>query len=607
MSKPPPKGQMYLFDSVSPPLHDGSYRLTAATNVEYSQAAPSFSEQRFFDVVGPRFSVPSAMVAGTFPPANSHGDYQNKLPHIVLSRRTLPWERVIAPTSQIPVPTHGEIGPQPIPGPVPWVALLLFEEGEYTFQRNMPLDQVLGPDVFQKLGSPANITCDAVTAPLDLVKKVMPSVEELQLLSHVRWVNVDDRELNAADGDGHYAVVVANRLPQQQKQYRAFLVSLEGRLDLVTADPPSKDENPPPAGGAAGASGNLAGKTSQTAPRVSVSSGGAKSSLPGQTAAGPTAASGPVNAAEGVHNREIDTSFALSEPPAHTIAPAVEGPGRIPDFLNETSLIVLTSWKFTCEGPGPFRKLMQNLDVAMFGTVQDIGHPALGDTGHLQMTLQDRLGASESVWYRGPLVPWQLTRDDLGPYHSADQCRRVTPETGAEDISYAAAFEIGRLLAAADPRLAKALMQWRRESYKQSARASTIRAFNSRVPLDLPAGLAEQLHISIVPKAAASAIDSVVASGPIIADAQGLDAVSGAPGLSPVQLAFAWNLSSPNEAETLLAGTGGTLGAAVSAPRRTSRPDTTLGAVASDTGGLDRLSAARDRIVENATGLLEEP
>ncbi len=82
---------------------------------------------------------------------------------------------------------------------------------------------------------------------------------------------------------------------------------------------------------------------------------------------------------------------------------------------------------------------------AMFGNVANPGHLPLSDTGHLQIALDDRLGAVEQVWYRGPLVPYQLTRDPLGPYHSADQARRVTPETGAEDISYAAAFEVGRL------------------------------------------------------------------------------------------------------------------------------------------------------------------
>ena len=67
-----------------------------------------------------------------------------------------------------------------------------------------------------------------------------------------------------------------------------------------------------------------------------------------------------------------------------------------------------------------------------------------------------------------------LTRDPLGPYHSADQARRVVVETGAENISYACAFETGRLLAAADARLAQELMRWRRTAFRASARDTSI-------------------------------------------------------------------------------------------------------------------------------------
>src|SRR5262249_10575797 len=118
------------------------------------------------------------------------------------------------------------------------------------------------------------------------------------------------------------------------------------------------------------------------------------------------------------------------------------------------------------------------------------------DTGHLPVKLEARDGTEQEVLYRGPLVPFSLTRDTLGPYHSADQARRVSVETGAEDISYAAAFEAGRLLAAADGRLAQELMRWRQDAFKQSVRADDITAvrntlsmaqpLDARVPVLLP-------------------------------------------------------------------------------------------------------------------------
>jgi hypothetical protein len=54
-------------------------------------------------------------------------------------------------------------------------------------------------------------------------------------------------------------------------------------------------------------------------------------------------------------------------------------------------------------------------------------------------------------------------RETGGPYHSADQARRLDPATGLENLGYAAAFEIGRLMALGDPRFALDLMHWRRD------------------------------------------------------------------------------------------------------------------------------------------------
>jgi len=589
MTPAPPQGEMYLFDSITPPLEDGSYSVTASTNVTYAGNNPSFSQQYYFDIVGPRFTVPQAMVAGTYPPANSHGTYQNFLPHIVLNRRTLPWERSIAPLAQMPQPAPDPAGVPPLQGPVPWVALLVFQDGEYTFKTNVPLEQAVPAPVFQSLGSPANVTCDAVMVPLTLVASIMPSVEELELLAHVRWVNVDDKELNTSGGDGYFSVVVANRLPQAGGQYRAFLVSLEGRTDLVTANPPPATTTGAP----------VAAASKIAAARVLTDAEAATS--PASPA--PTSPAAPTGT--GTRNAAIDTSFTLTQAPVHFFPGTIQGLDTFMPYQAQASLVVLTSWQFTCEGPGPFRNLMQNLDDAMFGTVQNTGHPPLTDTGHLPVTLNDRLGASEQVWYRGPLVPWQLSRDTLGPYHAADQCRRVTPETGAEDISYGAAFEIGRLLGAADPRFAQALMRWRRESYRQSARASTINAFNALVPLGLTGKLAQDLHTPVAPLAAAAAVNSVVQSAPPIADAHGLVQVQNQQGLQAAQVAQAWNLSAA-AATTLLNGTGGALGAAIPTHAQTARPDASLSTVAADTSGLDRLTAARTQAIQNATVILEE-
>jgi hypothetical protein len=271
---------------------------------------------------------------------------------------------------------------------------------------------------------------------------------------------------------------------------------------------------------------------------------------------------------------------------------------------NLARLVVLQTWQFTCTTGGTFFEIMQALDVGMIGKVASPGHPPLLDTGHLQLPLQDRAGVPETAWYRGPLVPWELTRDPLGPYHSADQARRATPETGAEDVSYAAAFEVGRLLAAADPRLAQELMRWRRESYRQAARADGLAAIARVSGVQLPADLAERLHTVLTPRLATAAVERVVANAGPIVDRLGLATATKTVGMDPQSLSTAWGLASPLEARQLLGGSSGDLnplGASVPAPAQTPRQDTTLEEVAADAGALDHLSATRARLLENTT------
>jgi hypothetical protein len=257
--------------------------------------------------------------------------------------------------------------------------------------------------------------------------------------------------------------------------------------------------------------------------------------------------------------------------------------------------VCLFSWQFQTIGTGTFRTLMQELDVGMIGKVKDQGHPPLTDTCHLKIELDDRAGVTEQALYRGPLVPFELTRDPLGPYHSADQARRVTPETGGEDISYAAAFEAGRLLAAADPRLAQELMRWRRNAYSASYLADSATRVQSA--LNLVAQI--DLHVPIVPVVAASVADKVTKGAGPIADAYGLDKIKTVVGLNPAAVQSAFELPSQEAAMALLGGDAGALGAVVAAPAQTPRAPTTIDQVAADTASMDHLNRARGRILAN--------
>jgi len=138
---------------------------------------------------------------------------------------------------------------------------------------------------------------------------------------------------------------------------------------------------------------------------------------------------------------------------------------------------------------------MRGLDVGMLGTVA--GRPSgkpfpecfeprggatppdapptrpeaeLAETGHVGLPHQTRRGEQVRAWYRGPVVPNLTTRESAPPggrlpfAHVSDQLRRLIPD-GREDLAYACAFEIGRLLALSNPSVVAALSRWRTEQY----------------------------------------------------------------------------------------------------------------------------------------------
>jgi hypothetical protein len=547
---------MFLFDYVSLPLTPDSYRITASTQVQGGDVNETFSQSRFFDVVGPRFALSPADVGGVFPPRNGRGPFEGTLPHIAIKRRTLPWERKI--DDALPHPAASSL---PADYPVPWVALLLFKDGEYTLLEDLPLENAVPDLVFQAMGRPSGIRVTAVEADRPLVNSLMPSIEELQLLTHVRWVNKDDRELSVEGSDGWFSVVMGNRLPQSGEKFLACLVSLERRSQLVPVDPPSTEEPSP-----------LDLRFRDRAPLLLDAP---VSKIPRDVLSG-----------------VLDYSGYLIDAEAGQIE---VGP--------KARLVVLYSWQFTCEGEGTFRSLMQGLDVGMIGKPDAKDQPQLTDTGHMQLALVDRAGADETVWYRGPLVPYELTRDPLGPYHSADQARRVAPDTGAEDISYATAFEVGRLLAAADGRLAQELMGWRREAFRQSSRSDVLKSIQQNFALELPAGEILQLHSALQPALEASVLGKLVEANPPVADPTDLDKAGPVIGLNPTALREAWGLASNVEAEAML-GASPALGAQVVTPGFTPPAVTHIEDLAANPERLEPLETERELLIDNIAARL---
>jgi hypothetical protein len=573
----PKVGEMVLYDYSRPPLLAGEYRLRVSTDVTVpGTATPLPGQDFFFDVEGPRFALAPTEVAGVFPPRNGHGPFDSALPHIALGRRTLPWERALGDAYTV-------AGDET---PYPFLALVLLEQSECTILRNQPLTDVVPPAVFERLGRPAGIRCDAVEADEQLLRSILPMPEELRLLTHVRQVNVDDRELSAGDSDGYFAVVMGNRIPHDGASYVACLVSVEERTDLL----PTTDTTSPVGGGVF---------SDLEFAEMSAPAELAQSALGTQVT--PAAADAMRLVAKAAPERQLRaaTELGSANSPANLEAVTKPGPADRERFIvgsvvlhPPARLVLLHSWTFTCEGDGTFRQLMQGLDVGMMGEVDPATKLKVTDTGHIKIDVIDRLGAPEESWYRGPLVSQPLTRDPLGPYHSADQARRVAAETGAENISYAAAFEVGRLLAAADARLAQELMRWRRGSFRASARDSSITLLQATMKLtevlDPVDPVALRYSLDVLTKITAG----IVAP----ADPLGIDLALSSPLLEPERVAKAFGLKTADEARVLLGEEPG-LTRAVHV-QRSDQVFSTLDELMQDAEGMAALSDVRDRAIE---------
>jgi hypothetical protein len=89
------------------------------------------------------------------------------------------------------------------------------------------------------------------------------------------------------------------------------------------------------------------------------------------------------------------------------------------------------------------------------------------EQGYVAVPHEMRQGNRTASWYRGPLLPGKMgklkTADNksLGA-RSADQLVRYNPSNGMFDVSYASAWELGRLLTIQNEKVAVSLLHWKR-------------------------------------------------------------------------------------------------------------------------------------------------
>lgn len=391
----PKPGSVTFQQFHQPTLAAGEYTITVeqAVKADKTDVTP-FSETKLFTVAGERFELNPTDVLGVFPPEGNLGEHSNVLPHIILNRSTLPWERFaeVRSSGATQTPSAGITN-------IPWLALLLFDDDQKPQPRTVKVGELKQtgtkfPNITPETGQRPEDLVTVIDVPQTVLEDIMPGAEELKLLAHVRL----GLDTNGKPLGEELAIIIANRLPQKGKTSTVHLVSVEGRF------------------------------------------------------------------------RDDGGKYVFD------YQPDVAG--------NVIRLVSLKNWSFACEDE---KKDFKELLLALNATPTTLRLPEgatsaeqLLARGYVLLPHYFREGDEIASWYHGPLVPGKVssplvpgdneTSQFVLPARSSDELVRYDPALAMFDVTYAAAWELGRLLALQDKDFSTGLYKWKREYAQQRAR-----------------------------------------------------------------------------------------------------------------------------------------
>ena len=373
-----------------PALRPGDFTVHVTQTLNIAGSVHSFqSETTKFAVFAPRFILREADIAAIFPPAQSTSQFAEVLPHIILNRPTLPWERTCEKGSSDA-------------NARPWLALLVFSESELVGAvkqvkvSDLLATAALGSARFASLvpesGDPTDDSATVIDLPWGVLTQVLPAVvpDETSLVCHVRSVKYASPASTMAGGQ-ECSVVIANRLPPPGKRVMVHVVSLE---DCYEGSPLKFLGGPP--------------KDSET-----------------------------------------------------------------------VRLISLYSWQFFCQtdAAGDFEARMNILKTNVSrlhlptSNIQGAGTGKQQATtflegGFIPLRHRFRQGDASVSWYHGPLLPGESPApSNLAaalPSICADKLLLYNSQQGMLDASYAAAWELGRMLMLENSLIAGGAFEFRR-------------------------------------------------------------------------------------------------------------------------------------------------
>lgn len=411
VAAPIPAGDLQLYDYYRPALEADNYYITVEQTLTVPDEAGllkkhSFKTTQEFIVAAPQFTLSPTEIINQYPPANSTGRYGEVLPHLVLKDPMLAWERTPRPHTATDSDAH-----------TPWLALLVFEENELlpgdnpgTKTTTVSITDFLELHTSQRLAAHAPdlvvgddtdraALCQYIRLPKAVFQAVVPHLDELLYLSHVRKVDTGDRPLLGLNEHGLFSVTMANRFAH----------------------------------------------------------------APADAAAPPT--------------RNIVHLVSLESLAAY-LSPAADWKS-----YSEVALLSLASWTFLAQAEPAlnFRELAHALaepaPTATGSPATDllrlpaarVADPDIRNRlalGYLPLAYHTRSGENTFAWYRGPLAARLPAAGPLGQFASPDAALVYDANSDVFDASLAAAWELGRAAALADPAFGPRLLDFRRQTYR---------------------------------------------------------------------------------------------------------------------------------------------
>lgn len=132
-------------------------------------------------------------------------------------------------------------------------------------------------------------------------------------------------------------------------------------------------------------------------------------------------------------------------------------------------LVTLASWNFGCIDPDQsftqlLRKLNNEPSTPRLPSCSDPAADNFLHQSYIPLPHALREGSKTVSWYRGPLISGAQPDTFELPVRAADELLRYDSSTGLFDSSYAAAWQLGRMLTLQNQRLAIELFNWKREN-----------------------------------------------------------------------------------------------------------------------------------------------